>query len=43
MTSILPPSLHNGLVSDEIRLLKFTHAAKKNSTKKMPQVVKKMK
>jgi len=35
--------MHNDLVPDEIRLQKFTHAGKKNSTKKVRQVVKKMK
>jgi len=40
MTQVVPPSMHNGLVSDEIRLQQFTHAAEKISTKKVQVMVK---
>jgi len=40
MTLVVPLTMHNGLVPEEISLQQFTHAAEKISTKKMRLMVK---
>jgi len=40
MTLVVPLTMHNGLVPEEISLQQFTHAAEKISTKKVQVMVK---